>query len=161
VKAKVTHFTGGDADLADDITQETWIRVATRLTSFRGRGYLRAWILRVCSRICIDHSRREAVRRRREEEWSVADLRVMTGIVAIDDGEPLGLSVGDSDRVANAVVALPPRRRAMVIAEVWFSKTPRQIAEIFNTTPARVWKELSVARAQLRVQLRRFRLRSS
>lgn len=161
VKARIASFTGGDSDLTDDLAQETWIRVATRLTSFRGSGNLRAWVLRVCTRICIDRSRREAVRRRMEEGWSAVDLSVMTETVATDAVDRLSLSLHDSDQIANAVVALPPRRRAMIIAEIWFENTPRQIAATFRTTPARVWKELSVARARLRIELQRFRVRKS
>lgn len=51
----------GDPGLADDVTQETFIKVWKHLAEFRGDGSIRGWVLRIAHREAI-----AALRRRRE-----------------------------------------------------------------------------------------------
>lgn len=53
-----------DAQEADDLTQETYLRALGALPSFRGQAPFRFWLLGVARHTCADHLRR-VVRRRR------------------------------------------------------------------------------------------------
>lgn len=56
---------------AEDLVQESFIRVFERLGQFRGEGALEAWVRRIAVHTCLDHYRVE-VRRWRELELDAA-----------------------------------------------------------------------------------------
>src|SRR5579863_4427351 len=49
-----------DDDLADDITQDVFLRVWRYARSFRGRSAFRTWIYRLAYNACLDRRRRDA-----------------------------------------------------------------------------------------------------
>lgn len=49
---------------ADDLTQETYLRMLGALPRFRGESSARWWLLTIARRVVVDHLRREAVRPR-------------------------------------------------------------------------------------------------
>jgi RNA polymerase sigma-70 factor (ECF subfamily) len=55
-----------DQDSADDLTQETYLRVFRALPKFRQQSSARTWLLTITRRVCMDELRRRLRRRRRE-----------------------------------------------------------------------------------------------
>jgi RNA polymerase sigma-70 factor, ECF subfamily len=53
-----------DPGVADDLTQETYLRAFRSLSAFEGRSSVRTWLLGIARRTCADHLR-AVVRRRR------------------------------------------------------------------------------------------------
>jgi RNA polymerase sigma-70 factor (ECF subfamily) len=53
-----------DPNVADDLTQETYLRAFRSLSAFEGRSTVRTWLLGIARRTCADHLR-AVVRRRR------------------------------------------------------------------------------------------------
>jgi RNA polymerase sigma-70 factor (ECF subfamily) len=51
------------ADVADDLTQETYLRLVTALQSFRGEASGRTFVLAIARRVCADEIRRRTRRR--------------------------------------------------------------------------------------------------
>jgi RNA polymerase sigma-70 factor (ECF subfamily) len=72
-QADVWRFTAAlvDPGVADDLTQETYLRAFRALDGFEGRSSVRTWLLGIARRVCADHLR-AVVRRRR------LDLRLAT-----------------------------------------------------------------------------------
>ncbi|MGC4805196.1 sigma-70 family RNA polymerase sigma factor [Micromonospora sp. DT233] len=68
-QAEVWRFAAAlvDADSADDLTQETYLRAFRALPGFEGRSSVRTWLLGIARRACADHLR-AVVRRRRLTE---------------------------------------------------------------------------------------------
>ncbi|MER7165516.1 sigma-70 family RNA polymerase sigma factor [Micromonospora sp. NPDC000207] len=68
-QAEVWRFTAAlvDPDSADDLTQETYLRVLRALPDFQGRSSARTWLLGIARRTCADHLR-TVVRRRRLDD---------------------------------------------------------------------------------------------
>ncbi|MBW2292684.1 MAG: sigma-70 family RNA polymerase sigma factor, partial [Deltaproteobacteria bacterium] len=48
----------GDLDLAEDLVQETFSRVARGLEQFRGESQLTTWLYRIATNAFLDHLRR-------------------------------------------------------------------------------------------------------
>ncbi|SDT69228.1 sigma-70 family RNA polymerase sigma factor [Actinoplanes derwentensis] len=65
-QAEVWRFTAAivDPGVADDLTQETFLRAFRALDTFAGRSSVRTWLLGIARRTCADHLR-SVVRRRR------------------------------------------------------------------------------------------------
>jgi len=65
-QADVWRFTAAlvDPGVADDLTQETYLRAFRSLSTFAGRSTVRTWLLGIARRTCADHLR-AVVRRRR------------------------------------------------------------------------------------------------
>ena len=55
----------GDADLADDLTQETYLRVIDALPRFAARSSARTWLLSLARRVWVDNIRRDMARPRK------------------------------------------------------------------------------------------------
>lgn len=64
----------GDATLAEDAVQETFLRAWRYLDSFRGEGSFEGWLIRICRRCVIDLQRAEH-RRSRPSELPVPEGR--------------------------------------------------------------------------------------
>jgi RNA polymerase sigma-70 factor (ECF subfamily) len=82
-----------DRQVAEDLTQETYLRALPALARFEGRSTVRTWLLSIARRVCADHLR---ARRRRGlvlvgEDTALADLErdapadVVGGTVAAQD----------------------------------------------------------------------------
>jgi RNA polymerase sigma-70 factor, ECF subfamily len=61
-----------DADRADDLAQETFLRATTALHRFRGRASKRTWIFAIARHVCMDELRGRHRRRRRDERLAAA-----------------------------------------------------------------------------------------
>jgi len=51
-----------DAALAEELAQETFLRVSRSLPGFRGDSKLTTWLHRIATRVYLDHRRKEAAR---------------------------------------------------------------------------------------------------
>jgi RNA polymerase sigma-70 factor (ECF subfamily) len=99
----------GDREVADDLTQEVYLRALPALERFRGDASARTWILQIARHVCVDHVRRSTRRRkllarlvqRAEPAGAVAPAR--TGQVELE-GVLTGLD--------------PDRRAAFVLTQV-------------------------------------------
>ena len=52
----------GDSELADDLLQETLIRISRGLAQFEGRAELKTWAFSIATRVAADHFRKPANR---------------------------------------------------------------------------------------------------
>ncbi len=93
-----------DAASADDLTQETFLRVVRSLPAFRGESSARTWLLTIARRVCADELRGRVRRRRLIGRLGEQGRR----IDAADT--PAGLC-----EVESLVAALDPDRRAAFV----------------------------------------------
>lgn len=103
----------GDPVEAEDVAQETFVRVHRSLEGFRGESSVRTWILSICRNACIDR-----LRRRRAPVVSLEALR--------EDGHDPAPPVDDPAEghavralVARGLARLPSEEReAFVLVDV-------------------------------------------
>jgi RNA polymerase sigma-70 factor (ECF subfamily) len=125
-------FFHGDAEAAEDITQEVFVRLATGVGGFRGRSSFTTWLHRLVANACIDEQRR----RRRFAPWESGEKP--------DGGEERG-DPGDGWRAA----AGAPRRVAAAQATEAASAAPETL--LLRREDARA---VAAALATLRPDLR-------
>lgn len=112
-----------DEESADDLTQETYLRVFRALSAFRMESSARTWLLSIARRTCMDELRRRTRRRRQETavpldedqparpgEAEQVEVRELLGHLPIERRDAfvltqlLGLSYEDAARVCDCPV---------------------------------------------------------
>ncbi|MHB1007638.1 MAG: sigma-70 family RNA polymerase sigma factor [Propionibacteriaceae bacterium] len=97
-------------DLADDLTQETYVRVLSALAGFEGRASARVWLLAIARRVVVDRSRHDRARPLLSggESWlDVTDsLRASTHLADTLEVEELLSVLGRSQREALVLTQL-------------------------------------------------------
>lgn len=109
----------GDAATADDVFQEVWLKVWTRLDRYRPeQGEFRAWLYRVAANAARDRARRDRVR----AADSLDHGHEASGTAPVDrlaGPAPGPARVGDArldwERVRGAMESLPGERRTAIL----------------------------------------------
>ena len=140
----------GDAELAREFTQETFIRAFRQLDKFRGESALSTWLHRITVTVTANAMRK--VKRLRERETDLEDL---------DSFHPHSADARTIDpdlreRLAKAIDALPEIYRTTLIMHDLEGYTHMEIAEVLGVAEGTCKSRLSVARAQLRIALADF-----
>lgn len=133
----------GDADAAEDVLQETWIR--THRAQPDTERPLRAWMRHVARGIAQTF-RRERVRRAQREAHYLAGSR------GGDPGPDAALALRE---VTDAVLTLEEPYRSTVLQRYFEGRTPTEIAAQEGIPVATVSSRLTRAHAQLRAKLER------
>lgn len=111
VRRYVTHLSG-DAQAADDLVQDTYLRALRSLPGFEGRSAARTWLLTIARRTVADRLRSLASRPRLAgaDDWQAAAERAQPrGVPGFDEGVAL----------AELLSALPANRReAFVLTQL-------------------------------------------
>lgn len=136
----------GDETMAEDYTQETFVRVFKRLDSFEGRSTLSTWIHAVAVSVVLSGLRK--VRRLRNREVELDEIAARAGAVASADVE---LRV----RLHQAIDALPDDMRMAVILHDIEGYKHEEIAAAFGIPVGTAKSRLSRAHQALRDDLTR------
>ena len=78
----------GDPDVADDMVQETFLRVLRHRASFRGSARFTTWLHRIASNVCLDH-----LRGRRRPVSNDVDSEASQAVTVFQPTESDGVSV--------------------------------------------------------------------
>jgi RNA polymerase sigma factor (sigma-70 family) len=131
---RLTH----DADLADDIVQEVFLRVWRYARSFRGRSMFRTWLYRLTYNACVDLRRRDA-------RW-----RVSSPIDPATDSAPSDESGNRHAILEAALSRLDPAHRAVVVLSRFHDLGYEEIARIIDCSPGAARVRLHRAMNELR-----------
>ena len=129
----------GDADLAEEMVQETLCRVLRQWRTFRGEASFRSWLLQILVNVDRD-------RRRRRSHQSIDENHE-----AVDRRESAAESAAASElegRVRREVERLPERQREVALLS-WGEGLAAEIAVVLEITEANVYATLHVARKRL------------
>ncbi len=132
----------GDEELAQDASQETWIRAFRSLHAFRGDSSFSTWIYRIAVNCSIRLRQRNARRTQRREPLSA----VVAPVAA--PSSPL-LRV----RLHRAVMRLPAGMRAILLLHDVEGYTHQEIARRLRISAGTSKSQLSRARQRLRGEL--------
>jgi len=133
---------------ADDLTQETFIRVQKHLDDLRGPSKIASRLFRIAHNLCLDHFRELKRTSAKECELSEAKDLFKEAIVQkkLEQGEM-------SACVRDVVKTLPESYRDVIMLFDIAELSHREIAETLDTTIENVKVRLHRARKELRVLL--------
>jgi RNA polymerase sigma-70 factor, ECF subfamily len=144
-------------DLADDVTQDTFLRAYSAIDTFHNNGGVgfRSWLLRIASNRALDILR--ARKRRPAESLDAAMDDEESTWAPADPSEtpPQFAERGDlAQHLESALGQLSPDQRLVVILSDIQGHSYDEIAEIVGTAPGTVKSRLHRGRARLREILR-------
>jgi RNA polymerase sigma-70 factor, ECF subfamily len=135
---------GGDADRAQDFTQETFVRAFDRLSEFRGDAALGTWLHAVAVSVSLNGMRK--VRRWAERETSLETAPQVA--TRVREAEP-----DLKQRLRAAVSALPDHYRTVFVMYDMEGYTHEEIGAALEVPVGTSKARLSRARARLREAL--------
>lgn len=133
-------------DLADDVTQEAFLRAHRALASYdRGRPF-GPWICRIAANLAINHVRSPEAR-----EEALDEAALDRSPAAASDG-PLDAILEKEARsvLEEAVGRLPAAQRAVFVLRTFEDLSYKEIAEALDLSVGTVMSRLSRAREKLR-----------
>jgi RNA polymerase sigma-70 factor (ECF subfamily) len=134
--ALALRLTARDQNEAEDLVQETWVRAARKMSTFRGESALRSWLCGVLINV-----RRERVR----SAWRM---------VGAPDIEPVTPARDDAAfDLERAIAGLPEGARDVFVLHDVYGYAHREIAELLGIVDGTSKSQLARARALLRSAL--------
>jgi RNA polymerase sigma-70 factor (ECF subfamily) len=137
----------GDRSTADDLLQDTLLKIARALPGFKGRSSVKTWAFTIATRVATDHFRRPHSRAQ---------------MVEIEETEPVHVSDAEIDQrlvvdemnscVREVIDSLPEDYRTALVLHDLEGHTAAQVAEIAGC---------SLATAKIRIHRARRRLREA
>jgi RNA polymerase sigma-70 factor (ECF subfamily) len=129
----------GDEHLAEDLSQEAWVRAFEKLHLFRGEAAFGTWIYRLATNVALNRLRRSS---KRTDVEAAAEMP--TVVRAPDD------AVVNRRVLAAAMDRLPPGYRRVLVLHDLEGWTHDEIAETLSCSPGTSKSQLHKARARMR-----------
>jgi RNA polymerase sigma-70 factor, ECF subfamily len=146
-------------ELAEDLSQETFIKVLNALASYRPEYKFSSWVFKIANNAAIDHLRRRELDTLSLEGSPHADTAEKIEATALQIGEKAESAL---DAVANkelgteieqAIARLRPEYRTCILLRHVDGRPYEEIAEILNLPLGTVKTYIHRARNELRIAL--------
>ncbi len=144
---RLAYRLAGDDALAQDFTQETFIRAFDRLDSFRGEAAFSTWLHAITTTVVLNGLRK--VKRFRQRETDIEDAHAV-GSTRREANPDLKV------RLTKAINALPEGYRTVFVMHDVEGYTHEEIGVALGVETGTSKAQLSRARAKLRVALADF-----
>jgi len=141
----------GDRSVADDVTQQIFLKLFTAIRQFRGESEFSTWLYRLVVNACIDERRK----RRRLLPWGDADITTRP-----DDqkSQERSFAHGElSEAVQSAVSELKPKFRLPILLKYIEELSYDEIAAVMGISKGTVASRLNRGHSQLAKKLAQFR----
>lgn len=145
IYALVWRLCGGDAALAEDLLQESFIRAWQKLHSFRGDSKFGTWMHKLAANVALSDRRSKI--RRLERETGLSDA-VERGAVGAAD-----VFAGDRMDLEQAISCLPERARTVLVLYDVEGYSHAEISEISGMAVGSSKAQLHRARNLVREKL--------
>lgn len=142
----------GDTTEAEDLTQEAFLQLFRKISTFRGESAFTTWLHRLVVNVVLMHLRKKGL------------LQVSLDEVDTSQEEPVKRDYGDDDRrligsidrirLDRAIAALPPGYRTVFVLHDVEGYEHNEIAQIMDCSTGNSKSQLHKARLKLREYLR-------
>jgi RNA polymerase sigma-70 factor (ECF subfamily) len=143
-----------NAQDAEDLSQEAWLRAYQALGSFRSDSSFYTWLRRITINAFINHQRSNSFRR--QGQTTVVELIDVDFEVAIESRSASPETLYNKvlfESVMNALAELTPSQRLMFLLRHYEGMSYEEIANAMNCSTGTVKKSVSRAIGKLRARL--------
>lgn len=153
----LSHFIGESE--AEDLTQETFVKVHQSLGGFRGESQLSTWIYRIATNTALDKLRHPSFQRMEQVPISdeIVEAKISDGIGFPEGRKPPVEKelIRDemNDCIRGYIEKLPEDYRTVLVLSEWEGLRNNQIADILGITLDTVKIRLHRAKAKLKEEL--------
>jgi RNA polymerase sigma-70 factor, ECF subfamily len=137
-------MTSGDHPLAEDLVQETFLRVLRNIRQYHYPERFKPWLYAIATNLARDHYKRADTRH--TDSINTDTLHLPDS----DQPEPTFLAHDDAKQVIAALAALPDLQRETVILRYYQDLSLAEIAESLNIPVGTVKSRLSTGLQKLR-----------
>jgi len=138
-----------DADVAEELTQETFWRVWQSRRKYKPGGTFSAWLFRIASRLCLDHYRKQS----RRPDLVGSDDPPDSVAPPRDDPAEAARAGELAGAIDAAMAQLPPNQRLAMEMVRFEGLSYKEAAEALELSVGAVEQLMYRARQQLRVAL--------
>jgi len=139
----------GDATLAQDIAQETFVKLFSTIGSFRGDSRFESWLYRLVVNSCFDHKRR--THRLMPLFDGLRSVLRTPSASALDEM----LRNETSVQLKSVIASLPPDQRMVIVLRYTQGLSYDEIAEIMGCSAGTVGSRLNRVHKLLETRLAR------
>lgn len=143
----------GNLNDADDLTQETFIRVFKSISNFKGESTFSTWIYRIATNVCLDELRKRKNKKAisLDEEIKVDDGEIKR---QIESDTPLPDEIAEKEElrlfVKNAIESLPEEQRLIISLRDIQGLSYDEIAQVLECPSGTVKSRINRARQALK-----------
>ena len=134
----------GDSMGAEDIAQETFLKILAAAHRYRPTATFRTYFYRILSRLCLDHARKMHPSKIGDIP-DVCDSSLGPAEILIDTERRV--------QIHTALDSLPPNQKAAIILRHYEGLSYAEIAQVLSVTPKAVEGLISRAGTSLRARL--------
>ncbi len=134
----------GDADEAEDASQETFLRVYKNIKRYDDRRPFSTWLLSIAAHLCIDQ-----LRKRRMVIISMDATPYLEPADGTPGPEARYHTLEEQGRVQDLLKTLSPQDRAAVVMYYWYDFSYDEIAHSLSLTSSAVKSRLHRARISM------------
>jgi RNA polymerase sigma-70 factor (ECF subfamily) len=127
---------------ADDVFQETWIRIVRARESFDTERRFAAWLYQIANNLCRDRYRRVDAMRRAVDAFQVEDETLRAA--------PAGPALPDRDVMRERVLALPDRLREVLVLRYYEDLGEEEMSQVLGVPRGTIKSRLHAAVKALR-----------
>lgn len=135
----------GDRRIAEDLLQETFLRVFAHREEYRPTAALRTWLFTIARNLLIDQLRQQSRRPELEDEATL-EAAVDPGATPLQQAEAAELG----ERLQAAVLRLSPSQREVLLLGRFAGLSHEEIARVTGASPEAVRVTLHRALSRLR-----------
>lgn len=134
-----------DADIAKDITQNSFVKCYKKLDSFRGDSKIKTWLYRITINECKDHLK----------SWNHKKVQVLDYIQEntksqLPSAETTVLKEAKNQQIKNIVLSLPKKYREVIHLYYFESLNIEEVAEVTDLAVNTVKTRLRRAKQRLK-----------
>jgi RNA polymerase sigma-70 factor, ECF subfamily len=144
------YSSGGDRAVAEDVTQQIFLKLFTAIRQFRGESEFTTWLYRLVVNACLDERRR----RRRLMPWETTTAASNVSDRKSQERQFARLEVAEAVRMA--IDELKPKFRLPILLKYIEGLSYEEIAEVMGCSKGTVASRLNRGHSQLAKRLSHF-----
>ncbi len=118
-----------DRTVAEEIAQETWMRVIEHADSFQGRSKVTSWILAICRNLALDELKKQNHHQSFDDDGNGTDNLADKELSALVDEQPLAEQLittqQDVQKLKSLIAELPDKQRVALVMILSDDETPQ------------------------------------